>query len=122
MLSGVINNIFIKSGLSNLLSQTGFIKLEIAVEASAADNETKQNLEIMKLRCKEEHKHRDVSIKTSIKYCMTRNGKNVKSFLIFKQGTGVQNKWLSGKDLIVFVLMLIIGLPILGMFSKLSVE
>ena len=122
MLSGVINNIFIKSGLRNLLSQTGFIKLDLTVEASAADDETKQSLELRKLRCKEEHKHRDVSIKTSIKYCMTRNGENVKSFLIFKQGTSVQNKWLSGKDLLVFVLLLIIGLPIVGKFSKLSIE
>merc|ERR1719369_336966 len=84
---GKINYMLIASCLSNLLSQTGFIHLDLAIEASAADDETKQNLKKMKQRCTDEHKHRDVDISTNINYSMTRNGKRVKSFIIFKQGT-----------------------------------
>ena len=108
-----MNHTLFASGLSNLLSQTGFIHLDLAIEASAADDETKQNLKKMKQRCTYEYKHRDVNISTNINYSMTRNGKRVNSFIIFKQGTTVPNHWLSHKELVVFVLFLVIGLPIL---------
>ena len=74
----------IATGLSNLLSQTGFIHLDLAIEASAADDETKQNLKKMQQRGYDKHKHRDVNITTSINYSMARNGNRVNSFIISK--------------------------------------
>jgi len=111
---GIINKKIITSGLSNLLSQTGFIELDLAIEASAADDETKQKLKLMKERCRDEHKHRDVCTSANINYYMTRNAKRVNSFIIFKQGTTIPKHWLSNTDLLAYVLLLILGLPLLG--------
>jgi len=111
---GKINNKFITSSLSNLLSQTGFIKLDLAIEASPADDETKKNLKLKKEKCYNKHKHRDQQISTNIHYSMTRNGGRVNSVIVFKQGTSVPNHWLSNTELLVYVLFLIQGLPILA--------
>ena len=111
---GKINNKFITSSLSNLLSQTGFIKLDLAIEASPADDETKKNLKLKKEKCYNKHKHRDQQISTNIHYSMPRNGGRVNSVIVFKQGTSVPNHWLSNTELLVYVLFLIQGLPILG--------
>ena len=96
------------------MSQTGFIKLDLAIEASAADDETKKNLKLKKQKCKDKHKHRDEHIGTNIYYSMTRNGERVNSAIVFKQGTTVPNHWLSNTKLLVYVLFLFQGLPILG--------
>ena len=114
-LSGKINNTFISSGIHNLLSQTGFIHLDLAIEASAADSDTKQNLKKIKEKITEEHRHRDAQISTNINYSMTRDGRNMNSFIIFKQGMDVPDLWLSNKEFVAFVVLMVIGLPILGM-------
>jgi len=111
---GKINNTFITSGIHDLLSQTGFIHLDLAIEASAVDSDTKQNLKKIKEKITEEHRHRDAQISTNINYSMTRDGRKLNSFIIFKQGMDVPNLWLSNKEFVGFVVLMVIGLPILA--------
>ena len=111
---GKIDKKHVASGLNNLLLKTGFIKLDILIEATAADDETKHNLEKIKQMCIDKHKHRDEKINAGINYSMMRNGKYVNSIMVYKDGTDIPAYWLSNKELALFIMLLVIGLPVVG--------
>eukprot|EP00092_Neocalanus_flemingeri_P035331 GFUD01038441.1.p1 GENE.GFUD01038441.1~~GFUD01038441.1.p1 ORF type:complete len:405 (-),score=49.98 GFUD01038441.1:206-1396(-) len=100
-------NDLLSADLSKLLSKTPFLLVSAVVQAEPADEESKHCLELFKLNCIEQNKHRDQNISATFSYKLMKNGKDVAELVLFRDGASVP-KYFLGLEYFCLVFMAII--------------